>query len=136
MKHCEQTWNGTAKISKPPGRKLPLHHLHNSGGNANTKTLEGEIRIGGKSDGPQTLSTHIGLSSQISRTDISECRACDWAVKTQHLVARTFYSVSRTLDHHTHLLVAQGLDGSCLGCVAPLRILNFIHSQRVSSTTP
>ena len=29
MKHCEQTWNGTAKIGDPTGRKLPLHQLHN-----------------------------------------------------------------------------------------------------------
>ena len=32
--------------------------------------------------------------SQISRTDISECRARDGVVKTEHLVARTFFSVS------------------------------------------
>ena len=30
-------------------------------------------------------------------------------VETEHLVARTFFSVSRTCDHHTHLRVAQGL---------------------------
>ena len=30
-------------------------------------------------------------------------------VKTEHLVARTFFSVLRTFDHHTHLRVAQGL---------------------------
>ena len=29
-------------------------------------------------------------------------------LKTEHLVARRFCSVSRTLDHHTHLRVAQG----------------------------
>ena len=29
MKHCEQTWHGTAKIGKPSGGKLPPHHLHN-----------------------------------------------------------------------------------------------------------
>ena len=59
MKHCEQTWNGTAKIGKLTGRKLPLHHLHKHGGNtniktlngANAKTLNGANTIGGKSDG-------------------------------------------------------------------------------------
>ena len=56
MKHCEQTWNGTANIGKPTGRKLPFHHLHNNGGNTNTKTLNGEINIGGKSDGYRLLS--------------------------------------------------------------------------------
>ena len=44
-------------------------------------------------------------------------------MKTEHIVARTFFSVSRTFDHHTHLRVAQGPDGSSLGCVATLRIL-------------
>ena len=47
-----------------------------------------------------------------------------------------FFSVLRTNDHHTHLRVAQGPDGSCLGCVAPLRILQVIHTQHVSSTAP
>ena len=85
MKHCEETWNGRAKVGRPPGRNLPLHHLHNNGGNtntktpngANTKTLNGEITIGGKSDGCRLFQSHIGFVSQISRTDISECRARD-----------------------------------------------------------
>ena len=46
-----------------------------------------------------------------------------------------FLSVAH-FDHHAHLREAQGLDGSSLGCVAPLRILKVIHSQHVSSTTP
>ena len=44
MKHCDQTWNGTARIGDPTGRKLPLHHLHDNGGNTNTKTLHGKIK--------------------------------------------------------------------------------------------
>ena len=58
-------------------------------------------------------------------------------LKTEHLVAHAHFSeCPRPFDHHTHLRVAQGLDGSCLGCVGLLRILKVIHSQRVSSTTP
>ena len=51
MKHCEQTWNDTAQIGKLTGRKLPLRHLHNNGVNMKHQTLNGEIKIGGKSDG-------------------------------------------------------------------------------------
>ena len=58
-------------------RKLPHHHLHNNGGNTNTKTLDGEIQIGGKSGGCRLFQSHMGLFSQISRADISECRARD-----------------------------------------------------------
>ena len=36
-------------------------------------------------------------------------------VKTEHLVARTFFSVSRTFDHHTHMSVAQDLTGQMFG---------------------
>ena len=82
-----------------------LHHLHNNGGNTNTKTLNGEITIGGKSGGYRPSHSHIGLFSKISRTDIGECRARDGEVKTEHLVARKFFSVSRTFDHHAHLSV-------------------------------
>ena len=57
------------KIGKPTGRKLPLHHLHNNGGNTNTKTLNGantktrngEITIGGKCDGYRLFQSHIGF---------------------------------------------------------------------------
>ena len=90
------------------GRKLPLHHLHNIGGNtntktlngANTKTLNGEITNGEitsvkkvmaamdieenvllcKSYVAATLQcscTFVDFCSQISRTDVSECRARD-----------------------------------------------------------
>ena len=44
-------------------------------------------------------------------------------MKTEHLVARTFFLSVAHFDHHTHLRVAQGPDGSCLGCVALLRTL-------------
>ena len=33
VKHYEQNWSGRAKIGKPTGRKLPLDHPHNNGGN-------------------------------------------------------------------------------------------------------
>ena len=70
MKRCEQRlgMNGTAKSGKPIGRKLPLHHLHNNGGNTNTNTLNGanttlngEITIGGKSDGYRVFQSHMGF---------------------------------------------------------------------------
>ena len=77
MKHCEQTWNGTVKIRDPTGRKLLLHHLRKNGGDTNTKTLNGKINISGKSDGHRLFQSHVDLFSQISRTDISECRARD-----------------------------------------------------------
>ena len=35
---CEQIWNGTAKIGKPTGCKLPLLHHHNNGVNTNIST--------------------------------------------------------------------------------------------------
>ena len=45
-------WKGTATIGrKTTGRKLPFRHPHNNGGNTNTKTLDGEITIGGMNDG-------------------------------------------------------------------------------------
>ena len=116
MKHREQTWSGTDKIGDPTGRKL-LHHLHNNGGNTNTKTLNGKINIGGKS-GYRSFQSHVDFS-QISRTDISECRARVGRAKTEHLVARIF-SHCCALDHRlSHELAC----GSSLGCVAPLRIL-------------
>ena len=74
MKHWEQTWNGTANIRKHTGRKLPLLHLHNNSGKTNTKTLDFEINIGGKSDRHRLFHSHIDFS-QISRSDICECRA-------------------------------------------------------------
>ena len=43
-------------------------------------------------------------------------------MKTEHLVARTFFSVSRTFDHHTHMRVGRFADALRLGCVAPVRI--------------
>ena len=54
---------------KLTGRKLLLLHLHNNGGNtntktrngANTKTLNGEILIGGKSDGYRLFQSHVGF---------------------------------------------------------------------------
>ena len=61
MEHCEQTWNGTAKIGDPTGRKLRLHHLHNNGGNTNTKTLNGKINIGGKSGCSRLFQSHIEI---------------------------------------------------------------------------
>ena len=60
MKHCGQTCSGTAPIGKLTGRKPPLHHLHNIGGNSNAKTLNGQITISGKSDGYKLFQGHIG----------------------------------------------------------------------------
>ena len=59
------------------GRDLPLRHPHNNGGNTNIETLDGEITIGGKSDGYRLFQSHIGYFSQIWRADIGECRARD-----------------------------------------------------------
>ena len=67
MKHCEQNWSGRVKIGKPTGRNLPPHHPRNNGDNtnlktfngANTKTLNGEITRGGKSDGYRLLANPV-----------------------------------------------------------------------------
>ena len=65
------------KLEDPTGRKLPLHHLHNNGGNTNTKRLNGEINRGGKSDGYRPFQSHIVLIHRFSRTDINEGGARD-----------------------------------------------------------
>ena len=116
MKRCEQTWNGTAKIGKLTGRKLPLHHLHDDGGNTNTKTFNGEINIGGKSDGCRLFQSHIGFFHRFRR--MSE----DRTLYRTHI----FLSVAH-LDQHTHLRVAPGPGGSSLRCVALLCILKVIN---------
>ena len=88
-----------------------LYHLHNNGDNTNTKTLNGEINIDGKSDGHRLLQSHIVFCSQISRTDISECRARDVGVKTEHCRRHIFLSAAHSItDHQTHLRVAQVWD--------------------------
>ena len=133
MQHCEQTWNGTAKLGDPTGRKISLHHLHNNGGNTNTKTLNGKINIGGKSDGYRFFQSHVDLFfSQVSRTDISGCRARDGEWR-QNTLSHVHLSLYRALDHRSSHAPACGFSS---GCVAPLRILQVIHSQHVSSTTP
>ena len=124
MKHCEQTWHGTAKIGKPSGGKLPPHHLHNKGGNTNSKTLNGEINIGGKSDGYRLFQSHIFFHR--------------FRVQPLANVVRAFFSVAH-FAHHTYLRVAQGPDGSSLGCVAPLRISsthNMFHRPLLDVRDP
>ena len=59
MKHREQTWTGTAQIGDPTCRKLPLHELHNKGGNTSTKTLNSKINIGGDSDGYRLFQSRV-----------------------------------------------------------------------------
>ena len=113
MKHCEQTWNGTAKIGKLTGRELPLHHLRNNGGNMNTKTLNGEINIGGKSVVHRLVRKTHRIYSQVRHWRMSCTRPGECEDRTPR---RThFFSASRTYYHHTHLLVAQGLDVLNLG---------------------
>ena len=69
----------------------------NNGGNTNTGTLNGEINIGGKSDGYMLFQSRIGFFAQISRTDISECRARDGGGRQNTLSHAHLFSVSRTL---------------------------------------
>ena len=69
----------------------------NNGGNTNTGTLNGEINTGGKSDGYMLFQSRIGFFAQISRTDISECRARDGGGRQNTLSHAHLFSVSRTL---------------------------------------
>ena len=109
MKRCEQTWIGTARIGKLTGLKLPLHHLHNNGGNTNTKTLNGEINIGGNSDGYRLFQSHVDFCFHRFRVQTLP--------NVVHATAREDRTPRRThifqcrahFDHHTHLRVAQGL---------------------------
>ena len=143
-KHCEQTWNGTARIGKPTGRKLPLHHLHNNGGNtntktrngANTKTLNGEILIGGKSDGYRLFQSHVGFFHRFRvltlfpsecRADrsprrtqrFSQCRAhltitrvCGSRLKAQDFTSQTFGTCCSSAHRKSHPLTACFIDHS------------------------
>ena len=108
MKHCEQTWNGTAIIGDPTGRNVPLHHLHN-GSNTNTKTLNDEI-IGGKSDGYRLFHSQVFFHRfrvQTSANVVHATRSEDRTPCRTHI----FLSVAHLItDHHTHLRVAQVWD--------------------------
>ena len=100
IKHCEQTWNDTAKIGNLTGRKLPLHHLHSNGGNTNTRTLNGEINFGGNSDGHRLFQSHVdffaGFAHRHQRMSFTRRE-----VKTERFVARTiFLSVAHTSPSH------------------------------------
>ena len=95
MKPCEQTWDGTAKIGKPIGRKLFLHHLHNNGGKTNTKTLNFELNIGGKSDGYRLFQSHIDCFHRFRVQTLANVHTTGG--KTEHLVACTFFSLLHTL---------------------------------------
>ena len=76
-----QNWNTHwLQTSSSSSSQQRWQHKHQDSINgANTKTLNGEITIGGKSDGYRQFQSHIGFVSQISRTDMSECRARDGA---------------------------------------------------------
>ena len=86
-------------------RKLPHHHLHNNGGNTNTKTLNGEITIGGKSGGYRLFQSHIGFFFTDFACRHQRMSCTRRRVKTEHLVARTFLLSVAHFDHHTHLRV-------------------------------
>ena len=58
----------------------------------NGKITNGKIINGMITDG-EIINGVLGFFFQVSRTDISECRALDGGVKTEHFVARTFFSV-------------------------------------------
>ena len=87
-----------------------VYHHHN-GGNTNTKTLNGEIKIGGKSDGYRHFQSHIVVFTdfcvQLLGNVVHATESEDRTPCRTHI----FLSVAR-FDHHTHLRVAQGLDGS------------------------
>ena len=91
-------------------------------GNTNTKTLNGEITIVGKSDGHRLFQSHIGFVS----TDFAyrhQRKSCTRrGVKTEQNVARTLFSVlsvSRSCDLHTHMRLAQDFTGVMLSLCAP-----------------
>ena len=72
-------------------------------------------------------------SKQIS---VFAMRKTQHKLKTEHFVARTLFSVSRTFDVTRTLRVAQGPTTYVWDVLHLLRIVKVIHSQHVSSTTP
>ena len=108
MKLCEQTWNGTALMGDPTCRKLSLHHLHDNGGNTNTKTLNVKINNGGKSDGHRLFQSHIGffhryrvltLASVVHTTESEDRTPC-----RTHIFLSVLHLIT---DHLAHLPLAQ-----------------------------
>ena len=142
MKHCEQTRNGGAQNGKPIGRKLPLHHPHNNGGNTNTKTLNDA--------NTETLNGEITIGARVMATDSFKVT---WEffhrfrVQTLANVVHATGCEART-PRRTHIFsqccrcrAPLTFRRTCVwlrmsqGCVAPLAHSKFIHSQHVSSTT-
>ena len=84
-----------------------------------------------------SMQSHRGFVSQISRTDIRECRARDGLCEDRTF-RRThiFLSVSRTFGHHMHMRVAHDFTGQMFGtrCTSahlkshPLTTCVFDHS--------
>ena len=106
MKHREQTWTGTAQIGDPTCRKLPLHELHNKGGNTSTKTLNSKINTGGDSDAYRLFQSRVDFFADIAyRHQRMSCTRRE--VNTEHLVARTIF-LCRALDHRSSHAAACG----------------------------
>ena len=133
LQNCEQNWNGWVNIGKLAGRNLlPPHHQHNKGGNTNTETLSMArtprhsmarspmarsqvVERVMATDSLQILcGSHFARFLHIRRI-FHRFRVQTLAnvvhatVKTEHIVARTFFSVlsvSRTFEHlwppHAH----------------------------------
>ena len=75
---------------------------------ANTKTLNGEITVGGMRDDYRLFQSHMGFFSQISRTDISEGRARDRERRQNTSSHAHFFSVlscrvRRSTVNHAHM---------------------------------
>ena len=99
MTHCESTWNG---------KRLP-HHLHNNGGNTNTKTLE--INIGGKCDGYRLFQSHSGFFHRVRVQTLANVVHAKGSEDRTPLRTHIFLSIAHLItDHHTHLRSAQVWD--------------------------
>ena len=127
---------GTAapKLEHLPVANLPLHHHHNNGGNTNTKTLNGEITIGGKSEGHRPSSKSHRICFHRFRVDtlatvVHATGAEDRTPRRTH----TFLSVVSVSHLWPRTCVWLR---TCLGRVAHLRALKVIHWPHPSSTTP
>ena len=152
MKRCEQKWSGRVKIGTPTGRNLLPQHPHNNGGNtntktlsgANTKTLDGDITSGGKSDGYRLFANpmwqslcakflrilrffhrfRVQASANAVHATVSEDNTSSHAHFSLSLVSVAH--IRAPLTFHPHMRVAQDM---ILTCCTSARLQSHPHNM-------